>query len=89
MTKADRYVQIRATGLGSREAAREAGFAGGTPSPQARALWSAYEKVKDIHPSSVGRMREQVDRLTDKVNEMRKKIGDLNKMIHASELVDD
>lgn len=42
----DRYVMHRIKGLGSREAAEAAGFAGGVPSPGARNAWRAVQLVK-------------------------------------------
>lgn len=47
MTAWKKYVQARAEGAGVREAARIAGFSSGIPSPQARAMWSRFELVRE------------------------------------------
>jgi len=47
-SKALSYVRLRLhnSALGANEAARQAGFAGGRPSPQARQLWSMLQELK-------------------------------------------
>lgn len=45
MTKAELYVTYKRQGMGTREAARLAGFKQGVPSPQARQLLERVEMV--------------------------------------------
>lgn len=46
MSKAEVYALARLKGLGTRSAAREAGFADGRPSPQARDLWRRVQALR-------------------------------------------
>lgn len=47
MGKAEAYVRARLAGLGTRAAAREAGFAAGRPSQDARALWKRVVALRE------------------------------------------
>lgn len=47
MGKAELYARARLRGLGTREAAREAGFAAGCPSQDARALWKRVVALRE------------------------------------------
>lgn len=71
MTMAEQYVLHRADGMGTREAAEAAGFSGGVPSPQARELWGAFERVRPFGSEHGDMIRRKLDKARDKVGELR------------------
>lgn len=71
LTMAEQYVLHRADGMGTREAAEAAGFSGGVPSPQARELWSAFERVRPFGVKHGDMIRRKLDKARDKVGELK------------------
>lgn len=69
MTKAERYVQLRLDGAGARDAAREAGFAHGVPSPEARELHEACEAMEKVEDA--GWLREHEAELEASLKQIR------------------
>jgi hypothetical protein len=67
MKPCELYVIYRRDGLGCSEAARKAGYAG-RPSPTARRLWKAAQKVVDPPKGAMERYRE---RMKERENELR------------------
>lgn len=47
MTKVEKYLRGRLEGLGTREAARRAGYRQGVPSPRARRVWKKIEALQE------------------------------------------
>ena len=67
------YVQLRSDGVGSREAAREAGFSGGVPSPSARRLWDAYQYVQKADHEQLAGVLEEIDRLKLRLRRLKRR----------------
>lgn len=72
MTRAEQYVILRLNGSGSREAAREVGFAQGRPSGQAHRLWRDVERMKR-QPAACAWVRESVAELEAKLKVAKEK----------------
>lgn len=85
-TMAEEYVRKRLEGLGSREAAREVGYSGGVPSPAARRLWEAVEKVRDT-PDSAEWIPQQLDKAGEELSRAWQKVDELETLSHAVEIL--
>lgn len=70
MTMADEYVRLRASGMGSREAARQAGFSGGVPSPMARELWATFRIISDAPVATLRHIPEKIARTQETLGEL-------------------
>lgn len=82
-TCAERYVELRVRfGMGAREAARRAGFAGGVPSPQARELLKATRAVR----RAPGDVRGTLNSLEERIERHREQIAWLRKLQRATQL---
>ena len=67
------YVRQRAKeGVGSREAARRAGYSGGTPSESARLLWEAYQQVQSASHEELVECMEQIPRRERELARLRR-----------------
>lgn len=62
MGKAEAYVRARLAGLGTRAAAREAGFVDGRPSQDARDLWRRLVALRDT-PGLLAALKEEQAKL--------------------------
>lgn len=71
LTMAEQYVLRRADGMGAREAAEDVGFSGGVPSPQAREIWKAFERVRPFGTQHGDMIRRKLDEAQKKVSELR------------------
>lgn len=85
-TMAEEYVRKRLDGMGSREAAREVGYSGGVPSPAARRLWDAVEKVREM-PGAREWISDALDDAGDELSDAWKKVDELEAMREAVELL--
>lgn len=74
MSKAEVYTLAKLQGLGTRAAAREAGFADGRPTPQARDMWRRVQALRitpglerelDVERSKLVAQRARLDRAQD------------------------
>lgn len=75
-----RYVRLRAEGKGSREAAREAGYAHGVPSTKALCLWRAYRTIE-------GHSKEELSHIPKRLKELQEKAEELAYLRQAMELL--
>ena len=68
------YVRYRRqNGVGSRQAARLAGFSGGTPSEAALELWRAYEDVRDADHESLVADLERIPELEAQLKRLKRR----------------
>ena len=77
-TMCDAYLRHRLDGMGSRESARAAGFAGGVPSPQALDIWRAIE---DLPGGDAERAREY---LSEKLEKKEAEVARLKRLHRAA-----
>jgi len=83
MRKQDKYALFRACGYGARQAAREAGYAHGTPSEAARAMW---DDVEDLLKDMDG---EHLQALLDSQDEIRERIAEQQRVLRLIELLNE
>lgn len=89
-TRAEDFVLLVRGGMAQREAAREVGFAGGVPSPKARRLLKAAERIDEM-PKAVewlpSRMEREAKALQDAIDARRKKMRDIQDLLQAADLL--
>lgn len=77
------YVQLRLEGVGTREAARRAGYAHGRPSPGARAVWARVEQLRS------GGGDELREHLAENLTVARRRLDAAQRWVQALECLKD
>lgn len=85
-SKAAAYVRWRLKGLGSREAAREAGFEDGTPGGHALTL---FEAAKRAQGEELPELESRADELREDLLAIREQLREVRRLLQGYRLASD